>query len=82
MAAAEVSALKPGRAAYRRCGKLFFREEVLDLAAVAKGATLPQAQACCGIATLLLALLRCEASLCCAELFFEASVLFATTQRS
>ena len=39
MVAAELGALKPGRAAYRRYGKLFFREEPEGLAEVAKGAT-------------------------------------------
>ena len=37
MVAAELGALKPGRAAYRRCGKLFFREEPERLAELAKG---------------------------------------------
>lgn len=39
MVAAELGALKPGRAAYWRCGKLFFRAEPEGLAEVARGAT-------------------------------------------
>lgn len=53
--AAELGALKPGRAAYRRCGKLFFREEPRGLAEVAKGAAPPlkcTAQAYCGVVRL------------------------------